>query len=145
MREAEELESLQERLGVRFRDEAHLRRALRHRSASMAEPRESNERMEFLGDAIVGMVVCERLFQQFPDASEGELAKAKAYLVSEGSLAQAGLALGLNQAIELSTSEEAAGGRARRSIMADAFEAIVAAVYLDQGFRQARRVVRQAL
>jgi ribonuclease III len=145
--EADTLQALQERLGVRFRDEAHLLRALRHRSAALAveEPRESNERMEFLGDSIVGVVVCDFLYTRFPEASEGDLAKAKAYLVSEPTLAEAGRELRLDEAVELSASEALSGGRMRRSILADTFEAIVAAVYLDQGIRQARRLVRAAL
>jgi ribonuclease-3 len=145
MREPEELAALQARLGVEFRDEAHLLRALRHRSAVLDRPRESNERMEFLGDSIVGMIVCDCLFARFPESSEGDLAKAKAFLVSEPTLAEAGRSLGLDRAVEISPAEEASGGRARRSIVADAFEAVVAAVYLDQGIRTARRVVRNAL
>jgi ribonuclease-3 len=147
MKESGELAALQERLGVRFRDETHLLRALRHRSSALAiaSPRESNERMEFLGDSIVGMVVCDFLFSAHPDASEGELAKAKAFLVSEPTLAEAGTALELDRAVELSESEAMTGGRQRRSILADTFEAVVAAVFLDQGMRQARRVVRTSL
>jgi ribonuclease-3 len=145
MREDGELAALQERLGIRFRNEAHLLHALRHRSAAMDAPRESNERMEFLGDSIVGMVVCDYLFSTFPEASEGDLAKAKAFLASEPTLAEAGLSLGLGAVVELSLSEDLSGGRERRSILADTFEAVVAAVYLDQGMRQARRLVRSAL
>jgi len=145
MRDSAELAALQERLQVTFRDETHLLRALRHRSAALELPRESNERMEFLGDSVVGMVICDYLFTQFPQASEGDLAKAKAYLASEPTLAEAGMSLGLDRAVELSFSEESAGGRQRRSILADTFEAIVAAVYLDQGFRAARKLVRSAL
>ena len=147
MRDSAELAALQERLGVRFRDETHLLRALRHRSSTIAmtTPRESNERMEFLGDSIVGMVVCDFLFSAYPDASEGNLAKAKAFLVSEPTLAEAGKALGLDSAVELSVSESMAGGGLRRSILADTFEAIVAAVFLDQGIRQARKLVRSSL
>lgn len=145
MRDSGALEALQERLGVRFRDESRLLHALRHRSAALDAPRESNERMEFLGDSIVGMVVCDYLFNTFPEASEGELAKAKAFLASEPTLAEAGRNLGLDAAVELSSSEELSGGRQRRSILADAFEAVVAAVFLDQGIRKARKLVRSAL
>src|SRR5579871_3967850 len=107
MRDSEELAALQARLNVKFRDETCLERALRHRSASLETPRESNERLEFLGDSIVGMVVCDYLFTHFPEASEGALAKAKAYLVSEPTLAEAGRALGLDAAVEISLAEEA--------------------------------------
>jgi ribonuclease-3 len=91
------------------------------------------------------MVVCDCVYRRFPDAREGDLAKAKAFLVSEPTLAEAALAFGLDTALELSGPEEAAGGRTRRSILSDAFEAVVAAIYLDQGFRAACRFVRRAL
>src|SRR5262249_28816173 len=123
MREQGAIEALQERLSVRFADESLLLRALRHRSVAPDRPLDSNERMEFLGDAIVGMVVCEFLFLQFPESSEGELAKAKAFLVSEPTLARAAQQIELDSAIEVSSGEAASGGRMRRSILADAFEA----------------------
>jgi ribonuclease-3 len=91
------------------------------------------------------MVICDDLLSRFPEASEGELAKAKAFLASEPILATASRALGIDAAVELSAAEEASGGRNRRSILADAFEAVVAAVYLDQGMRSAKRLVRRAL
>lgn len=139
------LDALQARLKLRFKNVEHLRQALRHRSVCMESPRESNEQLEFLGDSIVGLVVCEYLCAYFPERSEGDLAKAKAYLVSEPTLAEAGQALGLDQAVILSDSEAAAGGRRLRSIVSDTFEAVVAAIYLDQGLRAARKIVRAAL
>jgi ribonuclease-3 len=141
----DELDGLQERLKARFRDPELLRRALRHRSAAIEQPLESMERLEFLGDSIVGVVVCDLLYDRFPEASEGTLAKAKAYLACEPTLAEAALDLGIDRALELSPSEEATGGRQRRSILSDAFEAVIAAIYLDQGMRAAKRVVRKAL
>jgi ribonuclease-3 len=141
----ESLESLQARLKVRFKNLDLLRQALRHRSVCMESPRESNERLEFLGDSVVGLVVCDYLCELFPNYSEGALAKAKAYLVSEPLLAEAGISLGLDEAVVLSESEGMAGGRRRRSIVSDTLEAVVAAVFLDQGLRAARRVVRKAL
>lgn len=139
------LEALQARIKVRFKNMDYLRQALKHRSVCMDTPRESNERLEFLGDSIVGTVVCEYLFETFPSRSEGDLAKAKAYLVSEHALAEAGQALRLDEAVVLSESESLAGGRMRRSIVSDTFEALVAAVFLDRGLRTARRVVRAAI
>lgn len=141
----EALERLQERLSLRFRDLSLLEHALRHRSSVMDRSRESNERLEFLGDSIVGLVTCELLYSRFPEHNEGELAKAKAFLVSEPTLATAGQSVGIDEAVQISAGEEASGGRLRRSILADTFEAVVAAVYLDQGIRAARRVVRSAL
>lgn len=143
--DVERLQHLQERLGVRFRDPDILRRALTHRSAAAENPLDSNERLEFLGDAVVGLVISEALFQQFPDSMEGDLAKSKSYVVSEAALAEAAHQLGLEEFVLLSPGEAASGGRRRRSILADAFEAVVAAVYLDCGIRQARRLVRNSL
>jgi ribonuclease-3 len=145
MPEPEALTALEARLGVTFRDRTHLLRALRHRSVSVERPLDSNERMEFLGDSIVGMVVCEYLFATFPESSEGGLAKAKAFLVCEPTLAEAAAVTGMDVVVELNPAEEASGGRARPSILSDTFEAVIAAVFLDQGFRAARRVVRAAL
>jgi ribonuclease III len=145
MSDSETLDALQQRLKVRFKEPSLLERALRHRSVVLEAPRESNERLEFLGDSIVGMVVCEALFARFPDVNEGVLAKAKAYLASEPVLAEAALKLGLDEAVTLSPAEEASGGRLRKSILSDAFEAVIAAVFLDCGMRAARRIVRGAL
>ncbi len=140
-----EIQSLQGRLGVKFKNIEILRQALRHRSVALDRPKESNERMEFLGDSIVGLVACHGLFEAFPDATEGDLAKAKAFLVSEPTLAKAALAFGIDSAVDLSAGEEASGGRLRKSILSDTFEAVIAAIYLDQGLSAARKVVRKAL
>ena len=125
-----------------------LAQALVHRSYVREHPeegQESNERLEFLGDAILGSLVAEYLFLHFPDFSEGQLSKAKGTAVSEPLLHQAAKAAGLGQHILLSRAEEAAGGRDRPSILSDAFEAVVAAIYLDQGQEAARRFVLRFL
>src|SRR5439155_27260782 len=145
MAELGALEALQARLRVQFRDLGILQQALRHRSATLENPSRSNERLEFLGDSLVGLVICEYLFARFPDLLEGELAKRKAYLASEPVFAEVALALGLDQVIEMSFGEEASGGRGRPSILSDAFEAVIAAVYLDQGIRSAKALARRAL
>ena len=139
------LTTLQNRMGVRFKDLSPLKRALTHRSAATESPFDNNERLEFLGDAVVGLVVCENLVRLYPGYSEGDLAKSKAYIVSEAALATAAMEMGLEEFVVMSVSEAASGGRRRRSILADAFEAVVAAVYLDCGIVAARRVVRNAL
>ncbi|MCX6381204.1 MAG: ribonuclease III, partial [Armatimonadetes bacterium] len=128
------LDELQERLGVRFKDIDTLKRALTHRSAVSDVPHESNERLEFLGDAIIGMMVCEQLLELFPDYTEGQLAKTKAYVVSESALAPIAREIGLDKCVILNPSEAASGGRNRPSILSDAFEALIAALYLDSGF-----------
>lgn len=139
------LDNLQARLGVSFKDTTYLRHALTHRSAAAENALESNERLEFLGDSVVGLVISENLYRLFPQYSEGDLAKSKAYIVSETALAEAAQDLGLEEFVVMSASEAATGGRRRRSILADAFEAMVAAIYLDCGIVAARRVVKKAL
>ena len=123
-----------------------LKHALTHKSY-LGEVGEllSNERMEFLGDSVLGMIVSENLFSKFKEKQEGELAKAKAVAVSEPILADAARKLGLADAIFMSAGEEASGGRNRSSIMADAFEAVVAAIYLSQGLEPTRQFVLKAL
>ncbi|MGC8667038.1 MAG: ribonuclease III [Chthonomonadales bacterium] len=145
MREADTLDVLQANLQVNFRDLELLKQSLRHRSASAETGEESNERLEFLGDAVLGFLVSDLLVSRFPQASEGTLAKAKAYLVSEECLAETARALGVDSALQLSSAEDASGGRTRSSILADAMEAVIAAIYLDAGLRTARRVVRRLL
>jgi ribonuclease-3 len=139
------LSELQTRLGVCFKDPSLLLMALTHRSAAADCPQHSNERLEFLGDSIVGLVVCEHLFRQFPNHNEGELAKSKAFIVSENSLASAASEMGLQEFVLMSSGESSSGGRLRRSILSDVFEALIGAIYLDSGISTARRVVRKAL
>jgi len=123
-----------------------LRKALTHKSYLGEVPGvKSNERLEFLGDAVLGLIVSEHLFAKFSEKQEGELAKAKAVAVSEPILAESAKKLLIPDALLLSTSEEASGGRERPSILADAFEAVIAAVYLSEGLEAARRAVLSVL
>ncbi len=142
MQSNQEIEELESRIGVSFQDRSRLQQALRHRSVTPDSHTDSNERLEFLGDSILGMVICESLFHSMPDASEGEMAKAKAYVVSESTLAEAALQLGLDQAIEIAPIE---GARQRKSVLSDAYEALIAAIYLDQGFAAARAFIQRTL
>jgi ribonuclease-3 len=142
LRSNREIEDLEGRIGVAFHNRSLLRQALRHRSATPELHTDSNERLEFLGDSILGMLICESLFHSLPDANEGELAKAKAYLVSEATLAEAALQLGLDQAIEMAQME---GGSRRKSVLSDAYEALIAAIYLDRGFTAAQDFIRRTL
>jgi ribonuclease-3 len=130
---------------VRFKDLSLLERALTHRSASTDGGACHNERLEFLGDSVVGLIVSEDLYRQNPGYTEGDLAKSKAYIVSEAVLADAAREIGLEEFLVLSAGEAATGGRKRRSILADAFEAVMAAVFLDRGIVQSRRLVRRLL
>ncbi|MFP3905413.1 MAG: ribonuclease III [Acidimicrobiales bacterium] len=135
-----------DRLRYRFRDGALLELALTHRSWCAEHPgTESNERLEFLGDAVLGLAVTEHLYQRWPDRPEGELAPIRAAAVSAATLAEAGLDLGLGAAVRLGKGEEGAGGRSRPSILADALEAVFGAVYLDGGWAAAREVVIETI
>lgn len=138
-----DLAQLQQRLGVPFRDESLLRLALTHHSIAhehnMTWPH--NQRLEFLGDAILGAVLAQQLYQQFPGADEGVLSKSRAKLVNGVSLSAHGRALGLGAYLMLSRGEENTGGRIRPSILADAFEALVGAIFLDRGFEAAREFI----
>lgn len=122
------------KLGYRFADEALLDLALTHRSAG----RPNNERLEFLGDALVNLVVAQMLFDARPRADEGELSRLRAQLVSEPALAERARGLGLGDALHLGPGELKSGGFRRDSILADAFEAVVAAIYRDGGFDACR-------
>lgn len=128
-------------LGCRMLQSSLLERALTHRSAGAS----NNERLEFLGDALLGLVVAEALVQRFPDANEGHLSRLRATLVKEESLARLARGLELGDYLRLGVGERRGGGYARDSILADALEALLAAVYLDQGFEAAREVILSLL
>lgn len=119
--------------------------ALTHRSALAEGVAQSNERLEFLGDAVLGFIVTEKLYTLFPDRAEGDLSRARALVVSRRTLAQVAKQLGVDQVLRLSAGEEAQGGRQRSSILADAVEALIAAVYLQAGMEEARRFVWRVL
>ena len=126
------------KLGYHFTDETLLELALTHRSAG----RPNNERLEFLGDALVNLVVAEMLFESRPRANEGELSRLRAQLVSEPALAERARELQLGDALKLGSGELKSGGFRRDSILADAFEALVAAIHRDGGFDACRGWLR---
>ena len=132
---------LQERLGCSFADARLLNQALTHRSVGPA----NNERLEFLGDAVLSFVVAEMLFKAHPGASEGELSRYRASLVSGDALGAIALELGLGAHLRLGEGELKSGGQQRASILADALEALVGAVYLDRGLDAARAVAERLL
>ena len=120
--------------------------ALTHRSWCAEHPGdESNERLEFLGDAVLGVVVTDHLFSAFPDLPEGQLAKARAAVVSSTTLAEVGRELGIGLDLRLGKGEDASGGREKASILADAVEAVLGAMYLDGGVEPVRRLVLEQL
>jgi ribonuclease-3 len=127
------------KLDYRFRDPALAELALTHRSAG----RPNNERMEFLGDALLGALVGEMLYEAHPRASEGELSRLRAQLVNGQALAVVARELELGDGLKLGSGELKSGGFRRDSILADAFEALIAAVYLDGGFEACRDTVRR--
>jgi ribonuclease-3 len=124
-------------LGYRFQDEALLEQALTHRSAAGG----NNERLEFLGDAVLEMTVSDLLIRRFPESREGELSKIRASLVNAQVLAQKAEALSLGRWLRLGWGEERSGGRQKGSILACAYEAVLGAVYLDGGFAPALELV----
>jgi len=138
-----DLDKVQDIIGYHFRDDVLLLLSLTHRSWSYAQDdyQHCNERLEFLGDSVLGLVIAERLYQDHPDLREGELTKAKALLVSETTLAQICIETGLNSHLLLAPEEDRSGGRERPSIVSDALESIIGAVFLDAGFEAARDVV----
>ena len=129
------------RLGIKPRRPHLLRQALTHKSAEPEFGVVSNERLEFLGDAVLGLVVAEHLYRCHPDLAEGELTKLKAVAVSEPILARIARELDLGRYLLVSRGEEQTGGRERTSILADALEAVFAAVYLDRGLRAVRELI----
>ncbi len=139
------MNTLEEKLEYEFRDPSLLENALTHSSCAN-ESRgklQSNERLEFLGDSILGMVVAEHLYRNHPDLPEGELTRTRAALVCEESLVEVAEALGLGEYLKLGKGEESGGGRHRPSIRADAVEAVLAAVYLDGGIGSARKIIQK--
>lgn len=126
-----------DRIGHRFSDPALLAQALRHRSAGAPH----NERLEFLGDSILGQMIAQTLFERWPRADEGALTRARSALVCEGSLAAIGRSLELGPRLTLGPGEMKSGGFRRDSIIADAVEAVIAAIYLDAGLETCRKVV----
>ncbi len=135
--------NLEAELGYRFRDGALLRLALTHPSLAheLGGGQQHNQRLEFLGDAVLQLVITTWLYEQFPDLGEGPLTQARAQMVNRTMLAQQGARLDLGSYLVLSRGEETSGGRARSSTIADAFEAVIGAVYLDSDYPTAGGVV----
>jgi ribonuclease III len=135
------IDALQQRLGHVFNQPRLLTRALTHRSGSA----DHNERLEFLGDAVLSLAVSSLLYERFSGSDEGDLTRIRAHLVREDSLHRLALQLGLPEVVRLSDGETRGGGAQRPSILADAVEAVIGAVFLDGGFGPAQEVVRRLL
>ena len=136
---------IQDRLGHRFCDESLLRLALTHPSLAreLTGPGQHNQRLEFLGDAVLQLALTRELYDKFPEGDEGLLTKARAKLVNQQSVAKQARQLGLGEYLLLSRGEEASGGRDRPSILADALEAVLGALFIDAGFQRARDLILQ--
>jgi ribonuclease III len=140
------LERVSEALGYRFAEATLGERALSHRSAvADSKAVSDNEQLEYLGDAVLGMLVSEYLVRTFPQWSEGQLSKSRAHLVNSASLCAAARRLGLGEYLLLGRGEEKTGGREKPALLADAFEAVLGAIYLDGGLEAARSFVHRAL
>lgn len=143
---ADAVRTLMRRLGRPFENTGLLARALAHRSwCAENDGATSNERLEFLGDAVLGLVVTDHLFLTYPDLPEGELAKVRASLVNSEALAEVATDLDLGSFLLLGKGEAASGGREKPSILADAMEAVIGAVYIDGGWPAAASLVMQLL
>jgi ribonuclease-3 len=142
------LQDLERKIGYRFKDLANLCCALKHRSclADLSQERiDANERMEFLGDAVLDLISSEYFYHSFPEKVEGELTKVKSVMVSGSVLVKEARRLGLGKYLFLSENEEKTGGRSRRSILEDAYEALIGALYLDGGYKTVRRFIENGL
>jgi len=138
------MERLEQKINYTFKDKGLLKNALTHSSyanESRGKGITSNERLEFLGDSVLGLITSDYIFKLYRDIPEGELTKLRASLVCETALHEEALALGLNEFILLGRGEESGGGRLRTSILADATEALIGAIYLDGGMDAAREFV----
>jgi ribonuclease-3 len=144
-----EIAELELLLGHSFRDPRWLLQALMHSSRiperAAEEPSESNDKLEFLGDAVLELIVSEELVREFPDWSEGQLSKSRARLVNATAISLSAQRLGLGKYLRLGRGEEKTGGRNKPALLADAYEALIAAVYLDGGLEAARGFVRRSL
>jgi ribonuclease-3 len=144
-----EIAELELVLGHQFRDPRLLFQALMHSSRiperAAEEPTESNEKLEFLGDAVLELIVSEELVREFPDWSEGQLSKSRARLVNATAISLSAQRLGLGKYLRLGRGEEKTGGRTKPALLADEYEALIAAIYLDGGLEAARGFVRRSL
>jgi ribonuclease III len=139
------LAAFQARAGIRFRSPELLNLSFTHRSCGNEDPSRSqnNERLEFLGDAVLGLVAASCLYGTLSDRSEGELARVKSYVVSEEVLSEISKSLGIDEFLLVGKGEEQSGGRAKKAILADAMEAVIGAYYLDAGFDPCFKFVRR--
>lgn len=142
------LSSLEKKIGYKFRNKETLLQALTHSSFAYENhpsPKADNEVLEFLGDSVLGLIIADFLYESFPDLSEGELSKLKSTAASTSSLSYFAQRIRLDKKILLGKGEEKSGGRKKKTILAGAFEAVIAAIYLDGGMQEAKKFLRKHL
>lgn len=145
---SENIQLIETKIGYKFKKKSLIKEALTHKSFAKEKTEDTdffNERLEFLGDAVLGLVICDYLFSTYPRYTESELSKIKAYVVQEATLADAAFKLGIGSCLYLGKGEELGGGREKPSLLANAFEAILATIYIDGGLRNARDFVLKNL
>ncbi len=152
---AQDISSLEEQIGYRFRDPELLKQALTHSSFAREHeatapsgenhPIQDNEQLEFLGDAVLGLITSQNLFERYPDFREGQLSKLRAHLVSEKHLIRAAKTLHLGRYLRLGRGEEKSGGRNETTLQVDALEALLAALYLDSGMDRVREFILKTI
>ena len=143
-----DLNSLQKTLGIKFKDISLLEKSLVHRSYLNENPgieSDSNERLEYLGDAILGFIVAEKLYRDFPDYDEGRMTRLRSILVRREALARISRSINLGEYLFLGKGEDTSGGRNKSANLACALEAVIAAVYLDQGMVKTRKMIVKLL
>jgi ribonuclease-3 len=142
-RKAKDRSGLEDKIGHKFADKALLERALTHISAASGNRGGSYQRLEFLGDHVLGLVISDMLYQAYPRANEGELSQRLADLVRKETCAEAGREMDLGPALRLGNSESNSGGRSRVTILGDACEALIGAVFLDGGYEAAQKLIER--
>ncbi len=136
-----ELQAFSKRTGIHIKNMELLNHAFVHRSSTNESHCQNNERLEFLGDSVLGVVCASYLYKALPDFAEGDLAKIKSVVVSEKALAPVAIELGIDKLLILGHGEEMSGGRKKDAILADCMEAVIAAIYLDQGYKTAEAYI----
>ena len=145
---SENIQHLETKIGYKFKRESLIKEALTHKSfakENLQDIEPFNERLEFFGDAVLNLVVCEYLLNVYPQYTEAELSKIRAYAVQETTLTDIALGLNIGSYLRLGKGEETSGGRKKSSLLANAFEAILAAIYIDGGFKRAKEFVLKNL
>ena len=141
---SEDLTGLEKNLGYTFKKKSRLEEAITHKSFAHEKSNDHavfNERLEFLGDSVLELIISEYLFNSYSDYTEADLSKIKAYVVQESTLAESARSLNLGTYLRLGKGEEMTGGRNKSSLLADAFEAVLASMYMDGGYKNAREFV----